>query len=392
MNTNEIDMRLSLLDRALSQAKLPEAIEYAHDMWRFVSGQDAALVYSGECLHPAPAGMDDGPIVAHPAEGVIGIALGPEGDWRRIDSNGATLLVTEATFDAHPVWGRMRDVVADVGVCTVEVPHFWVRTEFRDDERMWWVSPRAREGFDLHPAFLTGEGRSCAVLRVGKFLASDHEGKVRAGGGLTPWTNITIDGARAKCEALGQGWRMWSVYDLAAVQLLALIEMGTPDMQDAVARGNVDGGGVKPTGSTGAVWRGIHDLWGNVWQFTDGLRISAGGVIEVWHDQLPGPQAWVNTGVAYGPGTDDGFPVDLHVDRGQGFNLSFLFLPSEVADDREDAIIPDYVWGRWGDRETIAISGGLWADGGNAGVFALHLYDARSHSSASIGFRPAFAI
>lgn len=393
----EVDMRLNLLDRALAQAKLPEAIEYAHDMWRFVSGQDAALAYSST---PLPAGwMDgavpaeaaDGLIVNQPTDGVIGIALGENGVWRRIDINGHTLAVTEATFNDHPVWGRMRRVVTDLAVCTIEIPHFWLRTEFRGEERMWWVSPREREGFELHPAFLTCEGRSCAVLRVGQYLASDCDGTVKVTAPSTPWTDITIDEARAKCEALGKGWRMWSIYDLAAVQLLALIEMGTPDMQDAIARGNVDGSGVKPTGSTGAVWRGIHDLWGNVWQFTDGLRITADGMIEVWHEQLPGSQAWVNTGVPYGPNKDDGFPADLHIDRGRNFNLSFLFLPSEVTDDREEAIIPDYVWGRWGDRETIAISGGHWCNGAHAGVFALDLPDARSSASTLIGFRPAFA-
>lgn len=323
---------------------------------------------------------------------LVGIALSAEGCWRRVDQSGDTINCQPSDFDLHPIWGGIRDVMADDGLAMVEIPRFWMRSEMRGDERMWWVSPRAREGFGPHPAFLAPDGRSCATLRVAKYLASDQEGGIALAAGSTPWTSITIDEARRKCTALGEGWRMWSVYDQAAIQLLALIEMGTPDMQDAIARGNVDGDGVKTTGSSGAAWRGIHDLWGNVWQFIDGLRISAGGVIEVWHDMLPGPDAWVNTGVAYGPGKEDGFPTDLHREAGRGFNLSCLFLPSEVSDEREDAIIPDYVWGRWSDRETIAIGGGDWSYGADAGVFALYLYVARSNSSAHIGFRPAFVI
>lgn len=408
MTISEIELRRELLDKALAGAKLPEAIEYAHDMWRFVSGQDAALTYgpsglAGTWMDGATPVKSEGrwgfvygnaPDAAarglQPSE-CVGIALSADGRWRRIDGVGDTINCQPGDFDTHPIWGGMRDIVTDDGLHLVEIPKFWVRFEARGDERLWWVSPRAREGFDLHPAFLAADGRAVAVLRVAKYLATDKAGKIGVAAGQTPWTSITIDEARRRCEALGQGWRMWSIYDLAAVQLLALIEMGTPDMQDAIARGNVDGSGVKPTGSTGAVWRGIHDLWGNVWQFTDGLRITADGMIEVWHEQLPGSQAWVNTGVPYGPNKDDGFPADLHIDRGRNFNLSFLFLPSEVTDDREEAIIPDYVWGRWGDRETIAISGGSWNSGASAGVFALNLSGARSVAGSSIGFRPAFA-
>lgn len=393
MTISEIELRRELLDKALAAAKLPEAIEYAHDMWRFVSGQDAALTYgpdsaTGWMRGATPVPMDEVARIVR-AE-VVGIALGPEGRWRRIDLDVDTLPMAAEAFDAHPIWGGMRDIVTDDGLHLVEIPKFWVRFEVRGDERLWWVSPRAREGFDLHPAFLAADGRAVAVLRVAKYLATDKAGKIGVAAGQTPWTSITIDEARRRCEALGQGWRMWSVYDQAAIQLLALIEMGTPDMQDAIARGNVDGDGVKPTGSTGAAWRGIHDLWGNVWQFVDGLRITSGGVIEVWHDLLPGSDAWVNTGVAYGPGKDDGFPTDLHTEQDRGFNLSLLFLPSEVSDDREDAIIPDYTWGRWQDRETIALRGGSWGSGGNAGVFALALDHARSDASTSVGFRPAF--
>lgn len=397
MTINEIELRRDLLNKALAGAKLPEAIEYAHDMWRFVSGQDAALVYGPSGM---PANWMEGATPVAEADVarlfrdniVIGIALSPEGHWRRIDVNGDTMQVAPDSFDRHAVWGGIRDVMTDDGLAMVEIPRFWMRSEMRGDERMWWVSPRAREGFDPHPAFLAPDGRSCATLRVAKYLASDQEGVIALAAGSTPWTSITIDEARRKCTALGDGWRMWSVYDQAAIQLLALIEVGTPDMQDAIARGNVGGDGVKATGSSGAAWRGIHDLWGNVWQFIDGLRISAGGVIEVWHDMLPGPDAWVNTGAAYGPGKEDGFPTDLHREAGRGFNLSGLFLPSEVSDEREDAIIPDYVWGRWSDRETIAIGGGYWYNGGYAGVFALDLSSARSDASTDIGFRPAFVI
>jgi len=384
MTMTDRDLRLSILDKALAGAKLPEAIEYAHDMWRFISGQDAALAFDETCEGAIELAAADA------GDGIVGIALDINGNWHQIDAAGNHVTLAHDYFDKHAVWGRMRDIVTADGHALVEIPHFWVRFEIRGDDHLWWVSPRAAAGFSLHPAFLTPDGRSCAVLRVGKYLASKNEGKLEVAADRAPWTSITIDEARAQCQGLGQGWRLWSVYDQAAVQILALIDLGTPDVQTAIARGNVDVSGMKPTGTTGAVWRGIDDLWGNAWQFVDGLRISKGGVIEVWHDTIPGPDAWVNTGIAYGPGTDDGYPADLHIEGGDSFNLPFLFLPSSVRDAREDAILPDYVWGRWADRETIALSGGDWYDGSYAGVFALNLSYARSYANSLFGFRPAF--
>ncbi|MFA7505535.1 MAG: hypothetical protein WCZ28_12615, partial [Burkholderiaceae bacterium] len=129
-----------------------------------------------------------------------------------------------------------------------------------------------------------------------------------------------------------------------------------------------------------------------VWQMVDGLRIAADGTINLWSADRPGSGEWVSTGVKYGPGGRHGFPVSLHDERGDGFDLSLLFLPSEVTSDEDDALIGDWVWGRWEGRETVAYHGGNWSYGSNAGLFHLHLNNAPSNSSTSIGARLAKVI
>ncbi len=378
-----METRLYLVNRALDAGLQPaEALGQARALWDFVQG---------------PYGSD-GAIEAVEyrgtigAEGdVVGIALHKNGAWRRVDAAGRTLHHERTYFDTHPVWAGIRDVPTNVDVVTVEIPRFWVRSERRGDERLWLVSPCARPGYRLHPAFLRPDGTACAALRVGKYPASEREGRIVGEAGNKPWTGVTIGDAREHCAALGQGWRLYSIYDLAAIQLLMLIEIGGTDMQGALGRGNVDGGGVKPTGETSAVWRGIHDLWGNVWQFVDGLQLAEDGEIVLWSADVPGGDDWVATGVHYGPGEKDGYPVDFHDERGSGFDLSPLFLPSEVVADKEAAVIPDRAWGHWSGRVTIALSGGHWLHGVNAGVFALSLNNPRSVALSIIGFRPAFA-
>lgn len=379
--TDGMETRLYLVNRALDAGLQPnEALGQARALWDFVQGPHGgatdAVEYRGT--------------IGEPGE-VVGIALHENGAWRRVDAAGRSRHHERAYFDTHPIWAGIRDVPTNAGVATVEIPKFWVRSERRGDERLWLVSPCARPGYKLHPAFLRPDGTACAVLRIGKYPASEREGRVVGEAGNRPWTGVTIDQAHAGCAELGTGWRLYSIYDLAAIQLLMLIEIGEPDMQGALGRGNVDSGIIKPTGETSAVWRGIHDLWGNTWQFVDGLQLAEDGEIVLWSADMPGSDSWVATGVQYGPGEEDGYPVDFHEERGAGFDLGPLFLPSEVVTDKEDAVIPDRTWGHWSGRVTIALSGGGRLSAGRAGVFALTLYHGRSASNSNIGFRPVFA-
>lgn len=383
MMTDTMETRLYLVNRALDAGLQPnEALHQARALWDFVEGPHGA----------------DGLVEAVPLRGrigepgdIVGIALHESGAWRRVDASGRTLDRSRAYFDAHPIWGGIRDVPTNVDVATMEIPRFWVRSERRGDERFWMVSPVEMLGYRLHPAFLRPDGTACSVLRIGKYPASERAGRVVGEAGNRPWTGLTIDAARERCTDLGTGWRLYSIYDLAAIQLLMLIEIGEPDMQGALGRGNVDTGVMKPTGETSAVWRGLHDLWGNAWQFIDGLQLAEDGEIVLWSADMPGNDSWVATGVQYGPGEEDGFAVDFHDERGTGFDLGPLFLPSEVVEDKEDAVIPDRSWGRWKGRTAIALSGGSRHYAGHAGVFALDLSYGRSSSNTHIGFRPAFA-
>lgn len=165
-----METRLYLVNRALDAGLQPaEALGQARALWDFVQG---------------PYGSD-GAIEAVEyrgtigAEGdVVGIALHKNGAWRRVDAAGRTLHRDRTYFDTHPIWAGICDVLTGAGVDAVEIPTFWVRSERRGDERLWLVSPCARPGYRLHPAFLRPDGAACSVLRVGKYLASEREGRV----------------------------------------------------------------------------------------------------------------------------------------------------------------------------------------------------------------------
>ncbi|WP_248431483.1 hypothetical protein, partial [Escherichia coli] len=63
------------------------------------------------------------------------------------------------------------------------------------------------------------------------------------------------------------GFGLWNIYQLSAIQTLALIEIGGSDSQTLVGQGHVSGSSALAVDNATvaqASWRGIVGLWGNV--------------------------------------------------------------------------------------------------------------------------------
>jgi len=97
------------------------------------------------------------------------------------------------------------------------------------------------------------------------------------------------------------------------------------------------------TGYTNAIWRALHELWGNVWCMVQGIE-NRNGVLWIWNKN--GSQSWVNTGVTL---PDSGWIVDMADTAGSGFDLKALFIPSTTTPYMEQ--------GSWSDYFSIAKDG-----------------------------------
>lgn len=306
----------------------------------------------------------------------VGIHLDNQGQWHRI-GDGAN----------HPVLAGITSVM-DGAHDLVEIPSFYVRVEHDEASTTWTISDIERDGYSLHPAFRRPDGSAAPAIRIGAYATGNESGQPVSKRGLKPWTRQTLSEAKASAAGLGEGWRLWSVYELSAVKLLALIDIGHPDMQTAIGRGNVDGYGICAGGESDAAWRGVHELWGNVWQFVDGLTFGSDGTMRVWSADAPSDAKWVDTGTAYGPGTKDGWIAGFHNEAGDGFDLGQLFMPADITGERDDALVPDWAWGRWGEYESILLHGN-WSSGARAGLWCVHCHAGASHADAGIGSRLA---
>lgn len=325
------------------------------------------------------------------AADVTGVALLPGAVTARIDLDGNPAEAID--FDMHPVWGAIHDITVD-GQEMVFIPAFHYRAALAPEgsphagQPCWWISTAPRDGFRLHPAFLR-DGKPASGILVGKHQASKDGDKAASKGGAAPLASIDFNAMRTACAARGEGWRLWTIYDLAAIQMLALIEVGA-DLQDLIGRGNVDGEGRKPCGSSDATWRGLNDLWGNVWQMVDGITTDDDNLIRI-HD-AEGHRRWIDTGITFGVDEEHGWPTGLHAEAGDGFDLGAIFLPNAVDDERDEALLKDYCFGSWQGYECVAYVGGNWGNGASAGLFNLALHYAASSSSTYLGGRLALAI
>jgi hypothetical protein len=238
-----------------------------------------------------------------------------------VDNNGNALTAVPFDFNDHPIWGNIRRcTVSAAGVVTygsdargdgltldtdaarvmVEIPKFYVKASDVGTIRTIWFSPRAETGFELHPAFWQRGGavRDHIYVSAYETTAYDDGGtpKLASKTGQTPDSGQTIGWFRTRAQAIGSGWGVMNAHTWSALQLLWLAEYGNLDSQDTIGPGITDnavamntgvydmdtqmsvyGTGVGTNTETPAknpmAWRGIENLWGNLFSWIDGIEI-----------------------------------------------------------------------------------------------------------------------
>ena len=174
------------------------------------------------------------------------------------------------------------------------------------------VSPTAQSGFKLHPIFKNNDEELDYVL-LPAYEGSLQGNKLASIGGVKPASNMTVAQAEAYAVARGTGWHITNMAAESATQMLSIVELGTMNGQDAIESGisditNVNGVNCASyTGSTAALgnatghaessinevngteteydvagkraisYRGMENIWGNMWRFIGGLNIHGDG-------------------------------------------------------------------------------------------------------------------
>jgi len=322
---------------------------------------------------------------------IIGIIFGGKNaSWQRIDAAGNSIDVAPGYFDEHPAFAGIKDEVID-GQSMVRVPTFYYRSGVVADgdfagKKAVWISDEHDEGFSAHPAFMRNNVELPAFY-VGKYQGTADGEKLGSQPGQMPLTRINFPDMQKAAEARNgefDGFQLWSIYHLGAIQMLTLIELGTPDAKSILGNGYVDGDGVRKVDDeivAQATWRGIVGLWGNVWQMVDGLQTDSERRYRIW--DTGGNKAYVSTGIKT---PDSGWFHRRERRAGSGFDLGAVFVAKKTSDVHDDSAFGNYFWS-W--ENAVAYHGGAWSHGAHAGLFYLFVRDAASNALTYLGGRLA---
>lgn len=318
---------------------------------------------------------------------------GGAGTWQRIDENFNAITTTAATFNNHSTYAGVVAQTID-GQAMMKVPKFYVKTGNVPSgayagKRYWMISDQPASGFSVHPAFMNA-GSEISQYWVGKYQGTADAGaKLGSAPGIDPLVFLDFATMQARANARNTGgvtgFGLWNIYQLAAIQTLALIEMGGADSQSLIGQGNVSNSSALATDNSvvaQASWRGIVGLWGNIWQMVDGIQTDASSKYMVW-DKNGNKTFQTTTKIA--PNSSS-FPITMATDTGANYDLGAIFAASTA-----DAASGN---GTFGDMfyqspSAVAYHGGSWNSGFVAGLFSLYINSAPVNSGSGIGGRLA---
>jgi hypothetical protein len=337
----------------------------------------------------------------------------------------------------------------------VRIPRVYHRFVYDDGDWYWLVSPEPSSGFSLHPAFYQ-RGHSAAPVEqiyIGAYTAGANGGTTANNGTyntlyVTDWTNLKLtsksgvknltgsgsSGTMAQFEAagnaIGTGWGLTNFHTLNLLQMLFYTEFASFDSQSKVGLGRTNASntaaaitgtylnqvgegagtdiqsllatngtyGSTTNGYHSVVWRGIENLWGNIWQFIPGYNstdtshrilkrdgtgtiadVMASGSYEEITDPIP------LNGVNNISGTDAGAYCHGYVSalaRDSGNILGPMFVPGALT-GASDTYLTDYFYSHQSGISQTGVlqSGGYWNQGLKAGVGYRNQYDGPSKVS-----------
>lgn len=242
--------------------------------------------------------------------------------------------------------------------------------------------------------------------------------------------NLTRPNIEAMAQNRGTNWHGDLIKQVSAEQMLMIIEMGMMNLQTAIAQGVVslpwttgsdttssyaaatgstaslgngtgrvektttyEGGVAKEytvDGKTSVCWRGKENFWGNIWKFVYGINIWGNG-------KMGGGQPYICSDFSFAESKNSGNyePAGFTVTNANGYisamgystACDWLFIASECLGN-SSLPVGDYTYITVNlNGYRLALLGGGWRNGGNAGGFYWYLGSGVGYRSRDIGGR-----
>lgn len=235
----------------------------------------------------------------------------------------------------------------------------------------------------------------------GRYTMSGDASAVYSKSGVTPFVNKTRANYRTYASAVGDDFSQLDFETISILQHLYLIEyadynsqsklgQGRVSTSSAIASGGCDTLGMKSgclvnDGTASVIYRGFEDIFGNIWQFVDGLNVIdyVGYICKSKNHASFADDSSASPYEKLGYSnlnTNDTYPKNVGCDP----DHPLLALPAETGGSSTSGLTDKY-WCASGNR--IARVGGGWNAGTHAGLFSWILSSDSSVAFADIGAR-----
>jgi hypothetical protein len=318
-------------------------------------------------------------------------------------------------FDNEPIYKDIkicnvvnRQVVAYEGDATfkrdgsngdvcVEIPKFYYKVSDNGTDRTYEISDAQLDGFLVAPrhAPCTDYPNGLDKIYLGVYEASAGFKSIS---GVAPLVNLTRAQFRTGFAARGTGYCQADMATQAELYILYKSEMANLNSQSEVGNGNVNtsaaintGGSDSVTGMTGCAdkasqsiavkYRGMENLWGNVYEWRDGINFNDGLIYVCANPSKYADDTATNyTKLAYSKIQANGLISSLGLDA----SIPWVQVPTAV-DGSDSTYLCDYYY--FGSGWRVPFVGGCWGNGSYAGLFYLYSNYASSSFNSYFGSR-----
>lgn len=372
----------------------------AGDWLRIVETESLVTAYTG-----APAAEATNSLLR---VGVPAWAAGTFTRGQRVTNGGYLWECIAASSTATPAAGAVASVLDGTdGQVVVEIPAFSVRYGFINgvhtrEVRLGCNDGLIAQGFRPHPAFIKTDGTYKSAFYWGAYQAYSDGTNLASVSGQTNTRSLTRATFRTRAALRGTGWHVQSYLELAAIQTLLVTEYRDYNSQKVLGNGSIEGatygvatglsnsrgnrsGNVYTGGGSSSdfmSYRGIENLYGRAWTWTDGINVYERVVYLTNNQSVFADDTSVGyTFYAQVPSSSGSYQKEL-------FPLADVFLPSVVGAS-STTYLADALYTSTGWR--VAFVGGSSNFGSLGGAFDLVLGDDSGAANDAVGARSAYA-